>query len=140
MVLANSINRPAVKWPMLVRCLKPTSQLLELPVGATIRTITSIDQHDISEGEQSQAGAERYTQQTWEVLKHIEAMFRQTCKVWATKEQKDQLADLFTRYQTVFSQNNQGEGRTEPVHYSIPLLKSTRSTHQLPHRLGQQKG
>ena len=66
-------------------------------------------------------------------------MFRQTCKVCATKEQKDQLADLFTSYQTVFSQKDQGDGRIELVHYSIPSLEGTRFIHQPPHRLGQQK-
>ena len=42
-VLASSVNRPGVKGAVLVQCLNPTSQPLELPAGTTIGTFTSMD-------------------------------------------------------------------------------------------------
>ena len=92
---------------MIVRCLNPTSQPLELPAGTTIGTFTSIDQQDISDNESNPEGAARRTRETWEVPEHIEAMFEQACKGCATKEQEGQLAELLNRYQTVFSKNDQ---------------------------------
>ena len=78
-VLANSINRPGEKGAVLVRCMNPTSQPLELP------------------------------------------------------------ADLLTRYEAVFSKNDQDVGRTELVYYSISTTKGTRPIRQPPHRLGPHK-
>ena len=138
-VLANSVNRPGVKGAVIVRCLNPTSQPLELPAGTTIGTFTSIDQQDISENESSQAGAARCTGETWEIPEHIEAMFKQACKGCATKEQEGQLAELLSRYQTVFSKDDQDVGRTELVYHSIPTAEGTRPIRQPPHRLGPQK-
>ena len=100
-----------------------------LPAGTTINTFTSVDQNNISESEKSLSEAERCIQQTWEVQEHIEAMFRHACKDCAVKEHKGQLAEFLTRYQTVFSQNNQNIGRTELIHHSIPTLEGPRSIH-----------
>ena len=48
-VLANSIDRPGEKEPVIVQCMNPTSQPLELHAGITISMFTSIDQTDASE-------------------------------------------------------------------------------------------
>ena len=138
-VLASSVNRPGVKGAVIVRCLNPTSQPLELPAGTTIGTFTSIDQQDISDNENNSEGAARCTGETWEVPEHLEAMFEQACKGCTTKEQEGQLAELLNRYQTVFSKNDQDVGRTELVHHSIPTAEGTRPIRQPPHRLGPQK-
>lgn len=55
------------------------------------------------------------------------------------KEQEGQLAELFTRYQTIFSQNYQDVGITELVHHSINTLEGTHLIPQLPHSLRAQK-
>ena len=116
-----------------------TSQPLELPAGTTIGTFTSIDQTDVSEGESKQGDAVRRTRETWEVSEHLEAMFKQACKGCETGEQEDQLAELLTRYEAVFSKNDQDIGRTELVYHSIPTTEGTRPTRQPPHRLGPHK-
>ena len=138
-VLASSINRPGEKGSVLVRCMNPTNQPLELPAGTTIGTFTSIDQTDVSEGESKQGGAVRRTRETWEVPEHLEAMFKQACKGCETGEQEGQLADLLTRYEAVFSKNDQDVGRTELVYHSIPTAEGTRPIRQPPHRLGPHK-
>ena len=132
-------NRPGEKGSVLVRCMNPTSQPLELPAGTTIGTFTSIDQTDVSGGESKQGGAVRRTRETWEVPEHLEAMFKQACKGCETGEQEDQLAELLTRYQAVFSKNDQDIGRTELVYHSKPTKEGTRPIRQPPHRLGPHK-
>ena len=124
---------------VIVRCLSPTSQPLELTAGTTIGTFTSIDQQDISKNRSITEGAARCTRETWEVPEHIEAILRQACKGCATKEQEGQLAKLLNHYQTVFSKNDQDVGRTELVHQSIPTAEGTCPIWQPPHRLGPQK-
>ena len=48
-VLANSINQSGLKGDMIVRCINPTKQLLELAARLTIGTFTSISQQDTTE-------------------------------------------------------------------------------------------
>ena len=52
-------------------------------------------------------------------------MFKLACKECETEEQEGQLADLLTRYEAVFSKNNQDIGRTELVYHSIPTTEKT---------------
>ena len=104
-VLANGINRHGEKGSVLVRCMNPTSQPLELPAGTTIGTFTIIEQTDVSKEESKQGGAVTRTRETWEVPEHIEAVLKQTCKGCETGEQ-GQLAELLTRYHAVFSKND----------------------------------
>ena len=59
-------------------------------------------------------GDGRYTGETREIPEQIEAMFKQACKVCATKEQKGQLSGLLNRYQTVFTKDDQDAGRQPP--------------------------
>ena len=66
-------------------------------------------------------------------------MFKLACKECETEEQEGQLADLLTRYEAVFSKNDQDIGRTELVYHSIPTTKGTRPIRQPPHRLGPHK-
>ena len=66
-------------------------------------------------------------------------MFQQACKGCTTRKQEGQLADLLTRYEAVFSKNDQDVGRTELVYYSISTTKGTRPIRQPPHRLGPHK-
>ena len=61
-VLANSINRPGAKGDVIVQCLNPTNQPLELAAGLTIRMFTSIDQQDITEDGRRQLGSEKRNQ------------------------------------------------------------------------------
>ena len=119
--------------------MNPTSQPLELPAGTTIGTFTSIDQTDVSEGEHKHDGAARCPRGTWKVPEHLEAMFQQACKGCTTREQEGQLADLLTRYEAVFSKNDQDVGRTKLVYHSIPTTEGTRPIRQPPHRLGPHK-
>ena len=66
-------------------------------------------------------------------------MFRQACQGCKTRQQEGQLADLLTRYEAVFSKNDQDVGRTKLVHYSIPTTEGTRSIRQPPYRFGPHK-
>ena len=66
-------------------------------------------------------------------------MFQQACKGCTTREQEGQLADLLTRYEAVFSKNDQDVGRTKLVYHSIPTTEGTRPIRQPPHRLGPHK-
>ena len=80
---------------------------MELPDGTTIGLFTSIDQIDVGKETSKQVGAVRHTRETWEILKHLEAMFKQICKECAMREQEGQLADLLTQHEAVFSKNDQ---------------------------------
>ena len=60
-VLANSINRPSARGDVIVRCINPTNQPLELAAGLTTGTFTSIDSQDITDNEEKQMGSERRT-------------------------------------------------------------------------------
>ena len=64
LVLASSVNHPGVNGAVIVRCLNPSSQPLELPAGTKIGTFTSIDQQDISDNESNPEGAARCTGET----------------------------------------------------------------------------
>ena len=66
-------------------------------------------------------------------------MFKQACKGCKTREQEGQLADLLTRYESVFSKDDQDVGRTKLVDHSIQTTKGTRLIRQPPHRLGPHK-
>ena len=138
-VLANSINRPSARGDVIVRCINPTNQPLELAAGLTIGTFTSIDPQDITDNEGKQMGSERRTPATAKVPEHLEAMFQKACQDGVSKEQARRLAELLDQYQDVFSRNDQDVGRTDLVKHSIPVQEGTRPIRQPPHRLGPQK-
>lgn len=50
------------------------------------------------------------------------------------------LADLLTRYSSVFRTGDSDIGRTTPVEQSIPLMKEVQPVRQPPHNLGAEKG
>ena len=114
MVLANSINQPGIKGNMIVRCINPTNQLLELAASLTIGAFTSIDQQDIKENKGIQPGSERRIPTTSKVPDHLEAMLQKACQNGVTKE-------LLNRYQAVFSQNDQDVRKNDLVQHRIPV-------------------
>jgi hypothetical protein len=45
--LANSVNRPDQQGRLLVRCLNPTSEPIQIPAGSTVGTYTVVEDSDI---------------------------------------------------------------------------------------------
>ena len=100
MVLANSINRPGARGDVIMWCINPSNQLLELAAGLTIGTFTSIVQQDITENEEKQSGSVRCTPTTSKVPDHLEAKYQKSCQDGVTREQESRLAALLTQYQS----------------------------------------
>ena len=124
-VLANSSNQPGAKGDVIVRCINPINQPLELAAELTIEAFTSIDQQDITEDGGRRVGSERRTSATAKVPDHLEAMFQKACQNGVSKEQARRLAELLDRYQAVFSRNDQDVEKTDLIKHSIPVQKGT---------------
>ena len=131
-VLANNINRPSARGDVIVRCINPTNQPLELAAGRTIGTFTSIDPQDITDDEGRRMESERRTPPTAKVPEHLEAMFQKACQDEVSKEQARRLAELLDQYQDVFSCNDQDMGKTDLVKHSILVQEGTRPIRQPP--------
>ena len=137
LLLASSLNCPDSHGKVMIRCMNPASQPLQIRAGTTVGTYTAVDRTDVSEEGQEQGMSDLDSKVDLpEHLKELYSKARQNC---GTGDQEEQLSRLLTRYQDVFSMGDGDVGRTSLVEHSIPVIGGTRPIRQPPHRLGPEK-
>ena len=136
-LLAASLSRPDDKGRLLVRCLNPTKQPVELRCGTVVGTYTGVEEDEVDDQPSLEAPACSTTQA--EVPGHVQDLFESARHNCETEEQERQLAELLRKYSTVFSTGDEDVGLTDLVEHSIPVAPGTRPIRQPPHRLGPEK-
>ena len=134
--LATSVNRPDHQGRVMVRCLNPANQPLQVKAGTTIGVYTSVDEGDISPAELPEKCLAR---QGAGLPHHLVDLYTQAKENCESQSQERQLSALLIQYQDVFSQGAEDMGRTKLVEHSIPVIEGTRPIRQPPHRLGPEK-
>ena len=134
--LATSVNRPDHQGRVMVRCLNPAGQPLQVKAGTTLGIYTSIEEDDINEAE---LPGECPAQHEAGLPTHLTSLYtraKENCHDFA---QEEQLSTLLTEYQDVFSKGAEDMGRTTLVEHGIPVVEGTRPIRQPPRRLGPEK-
>ena len=83
---------------------------------------------------QAHSGSLNHTQ----VPSHLQELYQQSAG-GCDDQQKSKLADLLSKYASVFSASSTDVGRTDLVQHSIPTLPNTAPIKQPPRRLGVEK-
>ena len=135
--LAASLNRPDERGQLLVRCLNPTKQPIELKCGTVVGTYTGVEEEKI----EVEPSLDTLVCQTTpaEVPEHVKDLFESARANCETAEQEGQLAELLRKYGAVFSTGDGDVGLTSLVEHNIPVVPGTRPIRQPPHRLGPEK-
>ena len=134
--LATSVNRPDHQGRVMVRCLNPAGQPLQVRAGTTVGIYTSIEEKDITEAELPEESPEQHEIGLPTHMTSLYARARENCQ---DPHQEEQLSTLLTQYQDVFSRGSEDMGRTTLVEHSIPVAEGTRPIRQPPRRLGSEK-
>ena len=135
--LATSLNQPNEKGQLLVRCLNPTDQPLELKNGTAIGTYTGVEDEEVDNCPSPDAPDSQV--EGYGVPAHLEELFRAAQPNCETADQEERLAQLLQKYADVFSTGEGDVGLTKLVEHSIPTAPGTRPIRQPPHRLGPEK-
>ena len=135
--LATSLNQPDEKGRLIVRCLNPTDQPVELKNGTTIGTYTGVEDEEVDD--RPSLDAPESQSDMYEVPAHLQELFAAAQPNCETADQEEQLAQLLRRYADVFSTGEGDVGLTKLVEHSIPTAPGTRPIRQPPHRLGPEK-
>ena len=134
--LATSANRPDHQGRVMVRCLNPAGQPLQVKAGTTVGVYTSIEDKDISEAE---LPGEQPDQYGIGLPDHLTSLFTRARENCHYLTQEEQLSTLLTKYQDVFSTGAEDMGRTTLAEHSIPVVEGTRPIRQPPRRLGSEE-
>ena len=133
--VATSLNRPNQQGQLVVRCLNPSEQPIELKSGTVIGTYTSVEEQEVED----RPPTTNECSTSHEIPGHVKELFdsaRRNCK---STSQEEQLASLLRKYRDVFSSGEEDVGLTSLVQHSIPIAPDTRPIRQPPHRLGPEK-
>ena len=136
-LLATSLNQPNQKGQLLVRCLNPTDQPLELKSGTAIGTYTGVEEEEVND--HPSLNAPVGSAEGPEVPAHLNELYTAARPNCETLEEEEELAQLLRRYADVFSTGEGDVGLTQMVEHSIPTAPGTRPIRQPPHRLGPEK-
>ena len=137
MPLAASLNKPNERGQLLVRCLNPTKQPVELKCGAVVGTYTGVEEDEIEDQPSLDTPVCQTTNTN--VPEHVKDLFESARNNCETVDQEGQLAELLRKYGTVFSSGEDDVGLTSLVEHGIPIVPGTRPIRQPPHRLGPEK-
>ena len=135
--LAASLNQPNDKGHLLVRCLNPSGQPIELRSGTVIGTYTGVEDDEVNDSHLHTAVECSPTEPS--VPGHVKNLFETARKNCDTTEQEERLAGLLQKYSPVFSSGEEDMGPTSLVEHGIPVVPGTRPIRQPPHRLGPEK-
>ena len=135
--LAASLNQPNDKGHLLVRCLNPSGQPIELRSGTVIGTYTGVEDDEVNDSHLHTAVECSPTEPS--VPGHVKNLFETARKNCDTTEQEERLARLLQKYSPVFSSGEEDMGLTSLVEHGIPVVPGTRPIRQPPHRLGPEK-
>ena len=128
--LATSLNQPNEKGQLVVRCLNPSKQPLELRSRAVIGTYTGIEAQEVQDQEPATTPIEQTVPTA--VPPHVEELYQAARPNCGSEEQERQLARLLRQYAPVFSSGEGDVGLTELVEHSIPVVPGTRPIRQPP--------
>jgi len=73
------------------------------------------------------------------VPEHVADLFTSAQPNCTDTQQEQELANLLTKYASVFSSGEEDMGLTQLVEHGIPVAPDTRPIRQPPHRLGPEK-
>ena len=148
--VACSLNRSGIQGRVLVRCVNPGLQPLELKAGQIIGSYTAVKEDNVQDqawlrnGEVPRekpldsVGIAEYAAVSsgQDVPDHLLKLHKQAVAGCQTQDQEQELAELLMKYQDVFSRFDGDVGRTKMLEHSIPLVEGARPIRQPPHRLG----
>ena len=135
--LAASLNQPDEKGHLLVRCLNPSKQPVELKMGRVLGTYTGVEVGEVDDKPSLEDPV--CSAQDLEVPAHLVELYEAAKVNCKDAEEEQSLARLLWKYGKVFSTGEEDVGLTTMVEHSIPVAPGTRPIRQPPHRLGPEK-
>ena len=136
-LLAASLNRPNDKGQLVVRCLNPSKQPIELKGGTVISTYTGVEAQEVQD--QVPPSTQHCPTTPASVPPHVYDLFHPARTNCNSEKQEKHLAQPLNQYASVFCSGEGDVGLTRLVEHSIPVARGTRPIRQPPHRLGPEK-
>ena len=141
LMIAASLVEPDDKGRVLLRCINPSDQPLELKAGSVVGEWTAVAEEDVQS-----AGVEKEEIKKVQIIpgkgkkvpQHLQELFVEASQDLG-QDQKDKVEGLLWQYQDVFSRGDHDIGLTQLVQHEIPTLPGTGPIKQPPHRLGPEK-
>ena len=133
-----------------VRCYNPTTHPIIIDAGSVIGNYMAVNEvqviHPDSE-EFKQLNKDSTPLQTSTntserqpvIPEHLQTLYNDACQHCTSHTERQQLADLLTEYQDVFSSGPDDVGLTHLITHTIPVIPGTRPIKQPPRRLGLTK-
>jgi hypothetical protein len=146
-VLAASVHACGTDGGLTVRCVNPTSHIIELPAGSVIGCCTSIeDEQMVEEVQVNSVSGEGCSQAKIESESeaqpapgHLGTLYQEATAACSQLQERQAIARLLNQYADVFSSGEHDMGLTNLVKHSISLVPGARPVKQAPRRLGAEK-
>jgi len=139
--LANSLNQLTERGEILVQCVNPLPESVELPSGSLLDRFHTIQEEDIgpslgeaTEGPQQSSSVRRGTVPT-----HVQDLYQSACEGCTGNDERQAMAQLLREYADVFSSRDHDVSLTSAIHHEIPLAARTLPIRQPARRLGPEK-
>lgn len=115
---------------MVARCLNCTGHPQSLRVGSTIGTFTTVEadqeQDQLMEAANTVSRIHESYPHRGSILEHVRPIFDAAKGSFHGPYETRKLAELLTRYSSVFSTGNRDAGRTTLMEHSISLTQGAR--------------
>jgi len=139
--LANSLNRLTERGEILVQCVNPFSEAVQLPSGFILGCFHSVQEEGIgpSLGDATEGPRQRPSKGRRIVPPHVQELHETACDGCASNREHQAMAKLLREYNDVFSSGDHDVGLTRAVRHEIPLAARTVPIRQATRRLGPEK-
>jgi len=139
--LASSLNQLTERGEILVQCVNPFTESVDIPSGSLLGRFHTVQEEDVgpslgkaTEGPQQSPSGRRGTVPT-----HIKDLYQAACEGCTDNRERQALAELLREYGDVFSSGEHDVGLTSAICHEIPLAAGTTPIRQPTRRLGPEK-
>jgi len=139
--LASSLNRLTERGEILVQCVNPFSEVVNLPPGSMLGHFHFVQEEDIgpSLGDATESPQQRPSKGRRTVLPQFQELYKAPCDSCANNRERQAMAKLLRKYNDVFSSGDHDMDLTRAVRHEIPLAAGTVPIQQPTRRLGPEK-
>lgn len=137
--MASSVNQPDHKGRLMVRCLNPSDEPIQLRSGLCVGRYYGLEENEVSSCPHDVYINDVNTMtEPNEIPEHLRDLI-ETASKDCSPEEKHRLVNMLSRYHDVFSKNDDDVGLTNMVEHEIPIMPGTRPIKQPVRRLGIEK-
>jgi len=139
--LASSLNQLTPRGEILVQCINPFMESVELPVGSMVGRFHFVQEGDVGPSlDKTMDNSCRPQQGGWGLVQtHVKDLYKAACQGCVSNEDRLAMAKLLREYKDVFSSEDHDVGLTQAVCHEISLAARTVLIRQPTRRLGPEK-